>query len=112
MPTVQRKPPSQYTKQTDPFYLSKEWRSARHAHLVENPLCFYCQLTHIITVATLVDHFKPKRLFPELALVREFFRSSCDHHHNLKRVFERKIATREQFEREIGTFIKSITNER
>lgn len=108
MPTVQRKKPQQYTKTPDPFYHSKEWKSARRSHLMQNPLCFYSQLNGVIDAATLVDHFRPRRLFPELSLDPSNFRSSNDEMHNKKRVWERGIATREQFEKEIGNFIESL----
>jgi 5-methylcytosine-specific restriction endonuclease McrA len=108
MPTVQRKKPQQYTKVTDDFYFSSPWRSLRRITLTEEPLCYYCQMKGIITAATIADHFKPRRIFPELQLVRVNIKPSCDPCHNIKRVFERGIATREQFEKEIGTFIQSI----
>lgn len=109
MPTVQRKKPQQYTKTTDEFYASMEWRNLRRIILTEDPLCYYCSLSRIVTAATILDHFKPRRIFPELSLVRANLKPCCDPHHNLKRVWERTIATKEQFEKEIANFIQSIT---
>lgn len=108
MPTVQRKKPQQYTKESDPFYHSTAWRSMRRIVLTEEPLCYYCHMTGYVRPAHLVDHFRPRRLFPELSFVRINLRPSCNRCHNKKRVWERSIATREQFEREIGSCIEKL----
>jgi 5-methylcytosine-specific restriction protein A len=110
MPTVQRKKPQQYIKKTDDFYFTREWRSLRKLTLTEEPICYYCQLKNIITAATIGDHYKPRRIFPELSLHRPNIRPSCDPCHNIKRNWESRIDTREQFEREIDNFINSITH--
>lgn len=109
MPFVQRKPPQQYTKQRDTFYDSPVWRSERKEQLTHHPLCFYCQLKGIVTAANTNDHFKPKRIYPELSLDRNNYRSSCKPCHDSKRQWESTIATREQFEANIESFIKSIS---
>jgi 5-methylcytosine-specific restriction endonuclease McrA len=109
MPTVQRKKPQQLTKKTDDFYFTREWRSLRFSVLSEDPTCYYCKLKGIVTPATIGDHYRPKRVFPELSLHKTNIKPSCDPCHNIKRNWESKIATREQFEREIELFIKSIS---
>jgi 5-methylcytosine-specific restriction endonuclease McrA len=78
--------------------------------LTEEPLCYYCSLKNIVTAANIGDHFRPKRIFPELSLHRPNIKPCCNECHNKKRNWESKIATREQFERNIDSFIKSITN--
>jgi 5-methylcytosine-specific restriction endonuclease McrA len=108
MPTVQRKKPQQYTKKTDDFYFTREWRDLRFSVLSEDPLCYYCKLINHVRAATIGDHFRPRRVFPELSLHKANIKPSCDPCHNIKRKWESKIATREQFEREISNFIESL----
>lgn len=96
-----RKAESQSEKATDKFYLSTPWRKLRAYVLAEDPLCYYCQHAGLRRLATIGDHFRPRRLFPELELVRENIKGSCDHHHNQKRQWESKIGSREQFDRTI-----------
>jgi 5-methylcytosine-specific restriction endonuclease McrA len=108
MPTVQRKPPSQNVKKTDPFYLSVPWRNLTLLVRNEEPLCAYCKLKGRITASELTDHFKPRRLFPELQLVRSNMKGCCHECHNLKRAWEKGIFTRDQFELEILNFIQSL----
>lgn len=110
MPTVQRKKPQQYTKEPDKFYHSSVWRSLRHMHLSVNPVCFYSKLKGIIAAANTVDHYRPRRVFPELSTDPENLRSSTKEMHDKKRQWESTIATREQFEAQIDSFIKSISN--
>jgi 5-methylcytosine-specific restriction endonuclease McrA len=74
----------------------------------EEPLCVYCKIKNRVTAAALTDHFKPRRVFPELQLVRSNMRPSCHECHNKKRNWESGIATREQFEKEIDNFIQSL----
>lgn len=75
---------------------------------MEEPLCFYCQVRNRITAASIGDHFKPRRVYPELSLVRSNIKPCCNECHNKKRNWESGIATREQFEKEIGNFIESL----
>ena len=110
MPTVQRKKPQQHTKKTDEFYFTREWRDLRFSVLSEDPLCHYCKLKNRVTAATIGDHYRPRRVFPELSLFRPNIQPACPHCHDIKRVWERGIATREQFEAQIDSFIKSITH--
>lgn len=102
-----RKAETQSEKRTDKFYLSTIWRKARAYHLALNPICYYCSLSgrkHIPTVA-IVDHFRPRKLFPELELDGDNLRTSCDHSHNVKRNWEKGIGSKEQFERDIEALI-------
>lgn len=108
MPTVQRiqrpwirKAETQNEKKTDPFYVSTIWRKTRAFHLSHNPLCYYCDMVGLKHFGNIVDHYRPRKLYPELALDGPNLRTSCDHAHNIKRQFEKEITTRDQFERRI-----------
>ena len=109
MPTVQRKKPQQLSKKTDEFYFTRAWRDLRFSVLSEEPLCYYCQLKGHIRAANIGDHYRPRRIFPELSLVQSNIKPACSTCHDIKRQWESKIATREQFESQIGNFILSIT---
>jgi 5-methylcytosine-specific restriction endonuclease McrA len=98
----------QSEKKTDPFYHSPSWRKLRALILSIDPLCYYCTLKGIIRLATIGDHFRPRKLYPELALVQENIKPCCDHCHNVKRAFEKTIGSVALFEERIGNFIKSL----
>ena len=101
---------TQAEKKTDPFYVSTIWRKTREVHLAHNPLCFYCELSgkkHIPRIAY-VDHYRPRRLYPELELDSDNLRTSCQHTHDIKRQFERKITSKEQFERMIPELMEKF----
>jgi 5-methylcytosine-specific restriction protein A len=68
----------------DPFYDSPAWRRLRKQVLKEQPLCDECQAMDIIEAATVVDHTKPKKQYPELALERSNLRGKCARHHAIK----------------------------
>ena len=115
MPTVNKisrpwiKPSeSQSEKKTDPFYHSPPWRKLRAYHLSLNPMCWYCLLfgrRHIPPVSY-VDHFRPRKLYPELSLDQENLRTACEWAHNFKRAWERLITTKEQFESKINELLE------
>lgn len=100
-----RKAETQSEKKTDKFYYSSPWRKLRAFILAEDPLCYYCSLSDKKRLATIADHYRPRKLFPELQLIHTNIKGSCDHCHNQKRNWERKIASREQFERDIEGLI-------
>lgn len=43
------------------LYADRKWRRLRKQFLEENPLCWYCQQSGRLTVATVVDHIRPHR---------------------------------------------------
>lgn len=49
----------------------------RKAHLSRHPLCWYCDQSGRVAVATVVDHIKPHRGDPVLAFDPDNLRSSC-----------------------------------
>jgi 5-methylcytosine-specific restriction enzyme A len=94
-----RKAETQAEKKTDKFYVSTLWRKLRAVILANDPLCYYCLLSGHRRLATICDHYRPRKIFPELELSPENIKGSCDNCHNVKRNFERTITTREQFDR-------------
>lgn len=102
---------TQAEKKTDPFYLSSLWRKSRAYHLSINPICYYCALgghKHI-PEPSIVDHYRPRRLYPELELSPENFRTSCSQAHDKKRQWEKSITTKEQFERLLPELLAKFT---
>jgi 5-methylcytosine-specific restriction protein A len=113
MPTVtkiQRPWIKKYDQQEkhDPFYNSTPWRKLRAYILAKDPLCHYCRLIGQVTVATIGDHLKPRRLFPELSLYPDNIVGSCDHHHQVKRNWERTLSTQDQYNERIDAFLKGL----
>jgi 5-methylcytosine-specific restriction endonuclease McrA len=112
MPTVNKiqrpwlSPPKEEAH--DSFYNSRQWRKLRALVLTEDPLCYYCRLIGKVVLATIGDHYKPKKLFPDLALDRENIKGCCDYHHQVKRNWEKGISTRDQFELFICSFIEKL----
>jgi 5-methylcytosine-specific restriction endonuclease McrA len=91
-------------KKTDRFYLSKPWRALREQVLRENNyLCKVSEMLGEVTTANIVDHWRPRKLFPELELDRSNLVPMSNHYHNVKRRIEKDIYTREQFEQEFIT---------
>jgi hypothetical protein len=103
-PWVKKNPPAK----KDPFYMSKPWKQLRLTVLAEDPLCYYCKLCNVTRMAKIGDHFRPKKLFPELALERENIKGCCDYHHYVKALFERGIGSREVFEANIDGFLQRL----
>lgn len=104
MPTVNKiKRPWQIKtkqKEHDKFYDSQAWRKLRALVLNLRPLCFYCYEHERYTPATIGDHYRPKRLYPDLALVIENIKPCCSQCHQSKRAWERTIHSVNQFESE------------
>jgi len=94
MPTLKtinkRKPKSNWSKH-DNFYNRSSWRSLRNKKLRKDPLCEVCKKEGKIKTASIVDHHKPKRLWPELALTPSNLTSMCESHHNKKSRIELDI---------------------
>lgn len=64
---------------SDAFLLSYEWRSLRMLVLTKwGPRCQCCGATPKDGVRIHVDHIKPRRLFPELALVESNLQVLCE----------------------------------
>ena len=58
-PQQYNKMPGQGRFHVSKFYKSLEWRRARLAHLVENPLCVECVKEGSARTGNTVDHIKP-----------------------------------------------------
>jgi 5-methylcytosine-specific restriction endonuclease McrA len=113
MPTVEKikRPwmPDTYkeTRKQDPFYASTSWRKLRAAVMIDEPLCWYCQQAGRAhpRMSKIGDHFRSKKLFPELALTRSNIRGCCDYHHYVKGIWERGLANSAAFETGIQSFL-------
>ena len=103
MPRIENTPRPWITKpegrneKHDPFYDTPAWRKLRKVIIMKKPLCEACKKEGIITAAKIIDHNKPKEIFPELALEEENMNSLCEGHHSKKSALERGVRTREQW---------------
>jgi hypothetical protein len=76
-------------KQTLGFYLSPAWRTVRRAALIRDGYrCTVCGCSVAGKGMARVDHIKPIRTYPHLALSLANLRSLCPNHDN-KRHFEK-----------------------
>ncbi len=66
-------PPKQPT--ADPFYASKAWRGIRKVVLIRDH--YLCAICHKHMPRMAVDHIKPRKQFPELALDLSNLRTLC-----------------------------------
>jgi 5-methylcytosine-specific restriction protein A len=48
--------PAAPTKETDPFYLSVQWRRFRNFYIGKHPLCEQCEREGRLTLAATIDH--------------------------------------------------------
>jgi len=68
--------------ESDKFYGTALWRKCRDAYIAEHPLCCNCKSHGLIVPAHVVDHIKPYKEYPELALDWDNLRSLCMTCHN------------------------------
>lgn len=99
-PWVPSPPPKSRDLETDKFYVSPPWRKIRKAILRDEPACRVCKIyDQIPRVATILDHFRPRRLWPELEMAVSNLMPICDYHHAQKTGLEAKAPTREKWEK-------------
>lgn len=103
-PWIYKSPPPK----KDGFYMSRPWKQLRLAVMGADPLCFYCKMAGVTRLGNIADHYRPKKLFPELALSQDNVRTCCDYHHYLKTLFERGLGDREAFEANIEGFLERV----
>lgn len=85
----------QRDQQATAFYHSKEWdRLRRQAMMRDHGLCQECLLDKRITVADVVDHIKPIKLYWHLRLVLSNLRSLCHLCHNRKTAADKSKSRR------------------
>jgi len=75
----------------DSFYANQPWRKLRAKKLRINPLCEICEKQGIYKEAHSVDHYYPRRLWPEHQLRLENLTSMCAEHHGQKSRIETDI---------------------
>ena len=90
MPSIKR-PKRIENKQHDPFYDSAHWRSLSKYHKATNPFCSQCG-----NIGHVCDHILPRRLFPELELIKDNLQTLCIKCDQTKRQEERWITTRQE----------------
>ena len=67
------------------FHLDKKYRKLRDRFIRENPLCRLCFKEEGLTVAASeVDHIKPLKTHPELAMDRSNLQALCRNCHEKK----------------------------
>ena len=77
-------------KEAIKFYNSKTWKDCRLLALIRDYyICQDCLKDRTITAYDVVDHIKPMKQYPELALVVSNLRSLCHKHHNRKDMDEK-----------------------
>jgi len=82
----------------DNFYNNQPWRKLRFRKLTDSPLCEISLKKGIIKLATMVDHTRPRRFYPELELCYYNLQSLSHEEHQIKRAKERHVSTKEQWE--------------
>lgn len=70
---------------SDKFYSTAPWRRFREYYLIMHPLCVDCEADGDIESAVVVDHIKPYKERPDLALDESNMRGLCRLHDNRRR---------------------------
>jgi 5-methylcytosine-specific restriction protein A len=104
--TPKEKPSTGRTKEGNKFYHNKQvgWKHLRKEQLRKYPMCQTCFEEDRVIQAKVVDHIKPRRLFPELETNKNNLRSLCDPCHNTKSGAERTCYTQEQWHKKNEKF--------
>jgi len=61
----------------------RQWRKARKAHLLANPLCVMCEAEGRITRATVVHHSVKHNGNPKVFWDQSIWQSVCQPHHDI-----------------------------
>lgn len=80
----------------DPWYKQPRWRRLRKQFLNKHPLCIYCN--GVVKTAEIVDHLRPRRLYPELEWEEKNFSPVCSECHRKKSGKESQIKERGTWE--------------
>jgi RecJ-like exonuclease len=119
MPSISKSKPRPWIKRVEPyeyshkgnggsneldlqFYNSKSWRTLSAQYRKENPVCEVCERKGIIRQATVCDHIKPSRLYPELREDWSNLQALCDSCHQKKSRIERDMKERKDYYRHRG----------
>jgi len=89
----------------DPFIHSRLWRKVRNKKIQQEPLCEVCKKEGNTVEASVVDHHRPRRLWPDLSLTMTNLVSMCGLHHRKKSLIERDCQTRRVWELTIQTHV-------
>lgn len=96
-------------RKSDPFYYSKRWVKLRGVERKRHPTCAYCRPK--VTPTQLIDHVRPRRLYPELEYDTNNLIGSCHRCHNRKSARESRISTRDEFESNMTGYIQICEQE-
>lgn len=101
IPERQKKRNQEHNKKYD----TPAWRRLRKQVRKEEPICRLSKdLEDKIVASEMVDHIKPERFFPELFYERSNLMALSNSMHAKKNALESKIHSREQWNREVGSY--------
>lgn len=94
--------PTKRERRHDKFYTTYQWKKlAKEVLMRDAYLCQICSRNGVIKIVGIkrrdyaIDHKKPRRLYPELELVKENLETVCKKCHAKKSAIEQKIKTKE-----------------
>lgn len=79
------------------FYNSSQWRKLRKRYITEFPLCEVCERSGVVRAASVVDHIKPSRLFPESRTEWSNLQAMCKKHHDTKSQIESRMKEKHDY---------------
>ena len=89
------------TRKRDPFYSSTEWIRLRSTVVAHVSRCAYCHAPFKPGAKKVGEHFRPRRLYPELELTPSNIYAVCEKCNNAKSAREQYINSREQWEAKV-----------
>ena len=66
------------------------WRAYSKDRLLDHPYCVMCESQGVMTLATVTDHIKPAKAFPELFDEPTNHQSLCGRHNVIKECQDKK----------------------
>jgi len=79
------------------FYQSHAWKQAKRIAFARDNHCKYCRRT--LGVGKTLDHFRPLRFWPEMAVNQKNLYPSCRSCHSRKSARESQVHTAREWER-------------
>jgi len=85
------------TRKRVDFYFSSAWKSAKRIAFGSERFCKYCH--RLLGAYKTLDHFRPLRFWPELAMDQRNLFPCCRSCHSIKSAREAQAQTAQQWER-------------
>lgn len=85
------------SNKSEPFYQSQAWRDIKGIVFSRGRYCKYCH--QLLKAWKTLDHFRPLRFWPELALEKRNLYPSCRSCHSAKSAREAQARTPQDWER-------------